>query len=458
MKRLIFIMLFACLLITGFVIAQTDSTATENDTAQVADREDSRAIVHLMTVEGAIHSIVTQRLERAIERADDAVAEALIIRLDTPGGLLESTHDITKTILNSPVPVVVYVAPDGARAGSAGVFITMSAHVAAMAPSTNIGAATPVGMGDTPTTTDTSEVAQSDAEAMRRKVTNDAIANVRAMAEKRNRNADWAEQAVVEAASITATKALELNVIEFIADDVDDLLEQMDGMIVEVGTHEQILDTKDAHVEEFEATWREDFLSTLANPNLAYILMLIGFYGLIFELYNPGAIIPGVVGVIALILAFFALQTLPISWAGLLLIVLAIVMFVLEVYVTSFGFLTFGGTVSLIMGSVLLIDTDVPDMQVSWGVIIPTVVVTVAFFTFALTMALRAQKNKVTTGHEGLVGEHGTVVNNLDPRGKVKIGGEYWKAEAVGGETISEGDEIVVTEATRLVVKVKRVS
>jgi membrane-bound serine protease (ClpP class) len=454
MRRLIFMLLFGCLLTVG-IFAQVDSTLSADDSTRMDDNSDRRGLVHLITIDGAIHSVVTQTLQRAIERADAADVDALIIQMDTPGGLLESTHDITKTILNSPVPIVVYVAPDGARAGSAGVFITMAAHVAAMAPSTNIGAATPVGMGESPTVTDTSEVAQSDAEAMRRKVTNDAIANVRAMAEKHNRNADWAEKAVVEAASITATEALELNVIEYIAVDVDDLLEQMDGMIIEVQNREVMLNTNDAYVEEFEPTWRENFLNTLANPNLAYILMLVGFYGLIFELYNPGAIIPGVVGVICLILAFFALQTLPISWAGLLLIVLGLVMFVLEVYVTSFGILTLGGATSLVIGSVLLIDTDVPDMRVSWEVIIPTVLVTVAFFSFALTMALRAQKNKVTTGNEGMVGEQGVAVDDLAPRGKVKIGGEYWKAVA-DGDTIKEGDEIVVTSAGRLVVKVKR--
>ncbi len=455
MKRTLVILLLL-LLPLAFGLAQLDSTATDTASSEPERISAKRGLVHLMFIEGAIHAVVSQSIERAIERADEAGARALIIELDTPGGLLESTHDITKTILNSPVPIVVYVAPNGARAGSAGVFITMAAHVAAMAPSTNIGAATPVGMGDSPTATDTTEAAQSDAEAMRRKVTNDAIANVRAMAEKHARNADWAEKAVREAASITATEALELNVIEFIAEDVDDLLEQMDGMIVEVPDGDIILETKNARVDEFEPTWREDFLNTLANPNLAYILMLIGFYGLIFELYNPGAIIPGVVGVISLILAFFALQTLPISWAGLLLIVLAIVLFVLEVYVTSFGFLTFGGTVSLVIGSVLLIDTDVPDMRVSWSVIVPTVLVTIAFFTFALTMAIKAQKNKVATGKEGLAGEHGHAVGDIAPRGKVKIGGEYWKAEAVGDE-IKDGDEIEVISEDRLVVKVKRV-
>lgn len=445
--------LVALLVAACACFAGPDTTANAGTSA--AEPARPARDVHLITVETAIHSVVTQSISRAIDRADEAGAEALIIKLDTPGGLLESTHDITKKILNSPVPVIVYVAPDGARAGSAGVFITMAAHIAAMAPSTNIGAATPVGIGGAPA--DTAEGSQSDQEAMRKKVTNDAVAKVRAMAEKYGRNADWAEKAVREAASITASEALEKNVVEIVAGDVDHLLSQVDGFVVDLPGGERTMHTKNAAIVEYEPTWREDFLNTLANPNLAYILMLIGFYGLIFELYNPGAIIPGVVGVICLILAFFALQTLPMSWAGLLLIVVAIIMFVLEVYVTSFGFLTFGGAVSLVIGSILLFDTEVPSLRVSWGVIIPVVVVTVLFFAFALTMGLRAQKNKVATGGEGIVGEVGRAVTELSPRGKVKIGGEYWKAEAEDGP-IDAGEEVVVTASRRLVVKVKRLS
>lgn len=448
-------------LLGGLALIQPVLPAIAQDTTATAENDSDRSlddppVVHLMTIDGAIQGVVTRSIERAIDRADDANAEALIIQMDTPGGLLESTHDITKTILNSDVPVVVYVAPDGARAGSAGVFITMAAHVAAMAPSTNIGAATPVGMGDPAVPADSTQGSQSDSEAMRKKVTNDAVAKVRAMAEKRDRNADWAEEAVREAVSVTATEALELNVIEIIATDVDDLLMQMDGMVVEADGVDRELATAGAVVERYEPTWRENLLNTIANPNLAYILLLIGFYGLIFELYNPGAVIPGVVGVIALVLAFFALDTLPINYAGVLLIVLAVILFVLEVYVTSFGFLTFGGVVSLIMGGVLLIDTDIPEMRVSWSVIIPSVLVTVAFFGFALTMAIRAQKNKVATGEEGLAGEHGVAVGDLSPRGKVRIGGEYWKAIAEGDE-IKDGDEVEVVAATRLTVTVKRV-
>lgn len=418
----------------------------------------SRADVHLLPVESAIHPVSMRLIVAAVERAEEQNAEALIIELDTPGGLMESTRGITKAILNSRVPVIVWVGPEGARAGSAGVFITMASHIAAMAPSTNIGAATPVGMGNAPASpADSSEGSQSDAEAMRKKVTNDAIAQVRAMAERHGRNADWAEEAVREAASVTSNEALELNVIDLIADDIQDLLKKVDGMTVETVDGEVTLATAGSVVTRYEMTWREKFLARLANPNLAYILLLIGFYGLIFELYNPGAVIPGVLGVIALILAFFAMQTLPLNWAGLLLLVVGIIMLLLEIKVASYGFLTLGGAVSLVLGSIMLFDSPIPALRVSWSVIIPTVGVTVLFFVFALSYGLRAQKNKVTTGEEGLVGEEGVAFEEMNPVGRVKIGAEYWRAEAEN-PPVEKGDRVVVTGGDRLNLKVKRLS
>jgi len=415
-------------------------------------------VIHQIDVHGAIHPVSMAWIVHNVERAEDANATALLIRLDTPGGLMESTWGITKSILNSHVPVIVFVAPEGARAGSAGVFITMAAHVAAMAPSTNIGAATPVGIdGGGGAEQDSSADAKSDKQALRRKVTNDAVAQVRAMAERRGRNADWAESAVREAASIPASEALELNVVDLLATNVDDLLEQIDGMIVETVDGERMLSTSDARIVIFERSWREQFLDTLANPNLAYILLMIGFYGLIFELYNPGAIIPGVVGVISLILAFFAMQTLPVNWAGLLLIVVALVMFLLEIKVPSFGFLTFGGIVSLTLGSIMLFNGPVPALRVSLSVIVPAVVVTAAFFIFAITYGLKAQKNKVTSGYEGLVGEIGEATTDLNPRGKVKIGSEYWNAEAES-EPIKLGQRVTVVSSDRLNVVVRRLN
>jgi membrane-bound serine protease (ClpP class) len=261
---------------------------------------------------------------------------------------------------------------------------------------------------------------------------------------------------VSEAASITANEALEINVVDIIAGDLETLLEEVDGWLVETAEGEKVrLRTAGAELERYEMDWRTRFLNTIANPNLAYILLLLGFYGLLFELYNPGAVIPGVIGVISLIVAFFAMQTLPLNWAGLLLIVAGILMFILEIKVTSYGFLTFGGAVSLALGSVMLFDTAIPALRVSMSVIIPTILVTVGFFAFALTWGIRAQKNKVATGSEGMVGEVGTVYEELNPEGRVRIGGEYWKAEAAD-PPIEAGARIEVVEHSRMLLKVRR--
>ncbi len=412
-------------------------------------------VVHQIEVDAPIHPVSMRFVQNGIERAGEHEAEALIIRLDTPGGLMESMRGITKAILNSRVPIIVYVAPEGARAGSAGVFITLAAHVAAMAPGTNIGAATPVAIGGEGLPGDSSDGAKSGQQAMRDKITNDAVAQARTLAERRGRNAEWAEKAVREAASITAINALELNVIDLIASSSRELLDEVHGWEVETVDGEVTLNTQGCEIVDFELTGREKFLYTLANPNLAYILLLIGFYGLIFELYNPGAIIPGVVGVIALIVAFFAMQTLPLNWAGLLLIVVSIMMFILEIKVTSFGFLTLGGIVSLVIGSIMLFDTPIPALRVSWEAIVPTVIITVLFFTFALTMGIRAQKNRVTTGSEGMVGEQGEAFTKLDPQGRVLIGSEFWKAVAEDSP-IKKGERIVVTGGGRLQLTVRR--
>ncbi len=413
-----------------------------------------------VTIDGAIQPVVMDYLLSALEEADDSNAEALLVCMDTPGGLMESSRGITKAFLNSDVPVIVYVSPHGARAGSAGVFITMAAHVAAMAPGTNIGAATPVTMdggGLLPGKEADSTKARGNDEAMRAKVTNDAIAQARAIAEQRGRNADWAEKAVREAASITATEALELNVIDLIAETEDELLLLIDGREVETVKGVHVLRTADAYIQHREMNWREDFLNTLANPNLAYLLMMLGFFGLMFELYHPNAIIPGVVGVLSLILAFFAMQTLPLNWAGLMLIIVGIAMLILEIKVTSYGFLSIGGAAGLLLGSIMLFDTAIPALRVSWAVIIPTVMVTVLFFVFAVGMGVRAQKRKVQTGSEGLVGETGTVYIELNPTGKVQIGGEFWEATAEA-PPIAKGEQVIVTSQDRLKVTVKRMS
>ncbi len=413
-----------------------------------------------VVIDGAIQPVVMDYLLAALEEADDLNAEALLVCLDTPGGLMESSRGITKAFLNSDVPIIVYVSPNGARAGSAGVFITMAAHIAAMAPGTNIGAATPVTMGgggQAPGAEPDSAGVKGNDEAMRSKVTNDAIAQARAIAEQRGRNADWAEAAVREAASVTAQEALELNVIDLLAQSDEELLQAIDGLEVETATGPRVLRTAQAAVQLRDMTWRENFLNTLANPNFAYILMMLGMYGLMFELYQPGAVIPGVIGVIALILAFFAFQTLPLNWAGLLLILVGIAMLILEIKVASYGFLSIGGAAGLLIGSIMLFDTAVPALRVSWSVIIPTVAVTVLFFLFAIGMGIRAQKRKVATGSEGLVGEPGVAFTELNPTGKVKVGGEYWEAIAED-PPIPKGERVEVTREDRLKITVRRMS
>jgi membrane-bound serine protease (ClpP class) len=290
---------------------------------------------------------------------------------------------------------------------------------------------------------------------MRKKVTNDAVAQARAIAEKRGRNMEWAEEAVREAVSVTANEALELNVIDYVASDVPELLELANGDTVEIASGEVVLELTDATIESFEMDWRDEFMFFLADPNIAYVLMMLGFYGLLFELDNPGAVIPGVIGVISLILAFFAFQTLPVNLAGILLILVGIAMFILEVKVTSFGFLTLGGIVGIAFGSIMLFDTEIPALQVSWTVIVPTLIATVLFFALAITLAIRAQKNKVATGTEGMIGEEGVTVGQLNPDGKVRIGGEYWKATAEDG-TLEPDTPIVVVGEGRLRLTVRK--
>lgn len=406
------------------------------------------ATVKYIEVDGVIHPASSRYIQRALEEAIDEDVEAFLIKLDTPGGLMESMRDIIKAILASDVPVIIYVAPSGSRAGSAGVFITLAAHIAAMAPGTNIGAAHPVSMG-------MGEQADSTG-AMEEKVLNDAIAFIRSIAEQRGRNAEWAEAAVRESASITETEALELNVIDIIAPSVDSLLIMLDGREVELPLETRILSLADADLEEIPMTWRDHFLDVISDPNIAYVLMLLGIYGLFFELYNPGTIVPGVIGGICLILAFFAFQTLPVNIAGLLLLILAIIMFILEIKVTSYGVLTIGGTISLILGSVMLIESPIPGLRVSWGVILPAAIGTILFFLVAIALSIKAQKRRPTTGIEGMVGEKGQVVNELNPDGSIKIRGEFWNAKSKSGN-IPSGATVAVKDIERMILIVEMI-
>lgn len=412
-----------------------------------------QSVVKVITLETAITPVSAEYLIRAIREAEDDNAECLIVQLDTPGGLMTSMEDIIKGILGATVPVVVYVAPSGAKAASAGVFITISAHIAAMAPATNIGAAHPVNLGSP---IDTSSI-------MNEKITNDAVAYIRSIAEKRGKNVDWAENAVRESVSITSNEALDIGVIDLIAPTLDSLLEAIHGWEIDLVIGSKTLDTKNASIEEIELGFRFKILGMIVDPNIAYVLMMIGMAGVMLELYNPGTIFPGVVGGISLILAFYAMQTLPVNYAGLLLIILAIILFILEIKVTSFGLLTIGGIATLTIGSIMLFDSPLDFMRVSWNVIIPTVVFVTLFFTIAMGLAIKAQRRKPTTGHEGLIDETGIVKTAITTggdetstgRGQILLHGELWTA--LSNDQIEEGARVKVVAVDKLEVIVKKI-
>lgn len=403
---------------------------------------DAQKVVSI-SVSESINPASAEFIQQALRSAEKSEAQCLIIGLNTPGGLLTSTRDIVSYIMASQVPVVVYVSPSGARAGSAGVFITMSAHLAAMAPGTNIGAAHPVDM-------------QGKAEGvMGEKSTNDAVAFIRSIAEKRNRNAMWAEDAVRTSASITETEALAENVVNLIADNQTDLLQKINGLEVVTAAGTVTLHTANAQVESMEMGLFLKVLSKLSDPNIAYVLMMIGFFGLVFELFNPGAIFPGIVGVISLILAFYAMSSLPVNYAAVALIVFGIVLYLLEIKVVSHGMLAIGGTVSVLLGSMFLFRTSSADavQSLSWTVIITTTLVTTLFFLFVVGMGLKAQRAKPATGGSALVGKTGTAITDLNPEGRVQVTGESWRAVSTG-EMIALGSQIIVTDVKGLTLHV----
>ncbi len=409
--------------------------------------------VYRIIIDGVINPVATEYILNSIQRAENNGTELLVIQMDTPGGLMESMHQITKAIQSSSVPVAVYVAPSGSRAGSAGVFITYAAHIAAMAPATNIGSAHPVFGGGLPGTQKPDSAATG---TMMEKVVNDAVAKIRAMAEKRGRNAEWAEKAIRESANVTAKEALKLHIIDYVVPTLDSLLNVVDGreITLDIGT-KKILHTGHATVITFQMSWRQRFLDIITDPNIAYILMMLGIFGLMFELYNPGTILPGVVGGISLILGLYAMQTLPVNYAGVFLIIFSIILFVLEIKIPSYGLLTIGGIISLTMGSVMLFDTNLPFLRLSWQVILGVVLLTTLFFVFAVGMAIRTHRTKPTTGSIGMIGETGEVYKALNPYGTVKIHGEFWKA--VSDQSIKKGKrvKVIAVDKEKLELKVK---
>ena len=392
-----------------------------------------------MKIADAISPGTADYIKSGIKTAEEQGAACLIIELDTPGGLAESMRMIVQNILASRVPVVVYVAPSGARAASAGVMITMAADVAAMAPGTNIGAAHPVGVGGKDIDSTMSE-----------KVINDMVAQAKSVAEKRGRNAEWVEDAIRESVSITETEALKENVIDLIAKDTDDLIRQLNGRKIK---DRGVLVLDDVKKVVLEESLRTKILRAISNPNIAYILMMIGLAGLYFELSHPGAVFPGVIGGISLILAFFALQTLPVNYAGVLLIVLAIVFFIMEMKITSYGLLSVAGIVSLLLGSLMLFEGDTPGMKLSLQVLLPTIILVSGFFVAVASLVFRAQISKPVTGSGGLLGEIGVVKKALTPEGKVFVHGELWNARS--RQPIDLNTKVRVINVVNLVLEVE---
>ncbi|MEO5995822.1 MAG: nodulation protein NfeD [Chitinophagaceae bacterium] len=400
-----------------------------------------------LKLDGMINPAAADYIHRGIQRAVSDSAECLLIHLNTPGGLLTSTRIIVSDILESPVPVVVYVSPGGAHAGSAGVFITMAAHVAVMAPGTNIGAAHPVSSGQ-----------QMDP-VMNDKVTNDAMAFIKSIAEKRKRNVEWAVQAVRNSVSITENEALKIKVINFIAANDQQILDNIDGTKYTVNSGSKTLATKGARIELLEMQWVEKFLNILSDPNVTYVLFLLGLYGLMFELYSPGAIFPGIIGGISLILALYAMNTLPINYAGVALIVFAVILFLLEIKIASHGMLAIGGTISMLLGSMMLIRTDEEwDVaNVSWSIIIPAVVATSLFFLFVVGLGVKAQRLKSTSGMEGMAGKMGETITSLNPKGSVLVHGEIWNATSTNDRSIEQGEKIRVVSIQNFMLFVEAI-
>jgi len=405
---------------------------------------EEKAPVFLIEVEGIIGPPIAKYIIESIDRAAEKGGQCLIIQLDTPGGLMDSMRDIVKKILTSNIPIIVYVAPSGGRAASAGVFITLAAHIAAMAPGTHIGAAHPVTLG----------AERKDAEKMTEKIVNDTVAYIKTIATARGRNADWAEKAVRKSVSSTEEEALKLKVIDLISPDLHVLLSKIDRKVIKFDGVTRTLLTKGVKPQSIQMSWRYRFLEVISNPTIAYILLMLGIYGIFFELSNPGAIFPGVVGGIFLIVALYALQLLPINYAGLALIFLAIILFIAETQIASSGLLTIGGIISLLLGSLMLIETPTEYMRISLSVIIPAVMVSAGFFTFAMTKSVKARLKKPTTGMEGLVGEIGTAATAISPEGRAFIHGEFWNA--ISDEAVDAGDMVRVVAVENLKMKVRR--
>jgi membrane-bound serine protease (ClpP class) len=430
MKKTLFIYTFIFTLFFGILSSFADPNKT----------------IILIEVNGMINPATLDYIRTGVERAEKSSAEALIILLDTPGGLLSSMKEIVKLILNSPVPVIIYVYPNGATATSAGVFITLSANIAAMAPGTSIGAAHPVmlspGGGGGGQEGDGKE--SGEQKKFNEKIENFASSFIESIAEKRGRNAKWAIDAVKNSASITAAEALKRNVIDLISPSLDELINEIDGRKVELPSGKKVLHTKGALIERLGMNVKQKLIDTLSTPDIAFLLISLGSLGLLIELYNPGLIFPGIAGAICLLLGLASLQTLPFNYAGLALLILSILLFVSEIYLTSYGLLTIGGITSFILGALLLFNTPESDVRVGLSVILSAALAIGLFFLYIGYYLVKAQRSTMSTGLEGLLGKEGVATTDIENVGKIFIHGEYWNAES--DQAIPKGNKVEVVE------------
>lgn len=472
-------LLFCLLLLAGSGLSLL-ATAEEPAAPAPGDNGDSLAVE--LTVANAIGPAISDYILRGLERASERRAELVIIKLDTPGGLDTSMRQINQAIIDSPVPVVMYVHPSGARAASAGTYMLYASHIAAMTPGTNLGAATPVQMGgggfpepgqddggdnqdradgkdkakqangDKPAADD-QRGAQPAGDAMSRKMVNDAVAYIRGLAELRDRNADWAERAVREAASLSANDAKTQNVIDVIAANPRELLAAINGRSVNVRGKQITIDSENLEIVSFDQDWRTELLAVITNPNIVYLLMLLGFYGLIFELANPGYILPGVVGAICLILALYAMQVLPVNYAGIALILIGLAFMTGEMFVPSFGALGIGGLVAFVIGSIILFETDNTGYEISMWLVGTTAVLSGLFIMAAMGLVVRSHRRRVTTGSEEMIGSIGNVLEDCDGRGRVFVHGETWNCHST--RSLRAGDRVRVVNREGLLLEVE---
>ena len=408
----------------------------------------SKDLVIVVKISGSINPAVAEYISHEISQANADQEALIVLHMDTPGGLDTSMRQIIKKIQGSQVPVASFVAPSGSRAASAGTFITIASHIAAMAPGTNIGAAHPVNMMG-------GGGGGEQAKTMEHKVVNDAAAYIRSLAQLRNRNEHWAELAVVKSVSISAEEAMRLNVIDLVAADVKALVLAVDGREVQVASGSVTLRTGNLEIVYHEMNPRQKFLDIISSPNVAYILMMIGMVGLYFELSNPGLVLPGVIGAISLILALYAMQTLPINYAGLLLILFGVILFIAEISIMSYGLLSVSGVISLFLGSTMLLDSDDPALQISRAILYPTLGLTVVLSVGIVVLATRTRNLKKLGGMDGMIGETGLVKDALNPVGRVQVHGELWEAEAEG--PVAEGETVRVDSVAGLKIKVSPV-